>query len=155
MTVDIALTGMNSDREFPYTFRIKPGESHQITLLTPDTTKQDRNYKIHYRAEPEDRSNSLLMYDVIEPNITIYTKNNHAESTYLSRYLKKNAIPFIEVNVDYNEETLKRYHDMIQRRSIQPDLVKFPVVIYRGEVNYNIKDMEDFCTKKIKTVKKS
>ncbi len=151
ISVDITLIGMIADTEFPAVIILNPNESKQIATLVPEKGALDRTYKIHYRAEPEDRANTILAYDVIEPNITIYTKNSQTESTYLIKYLKRKGIPFLEVNVDYNDETMRRYTDMLTRRGLKSKEVKLPVVINRGEINYNIKDIEEFCSKKFKT----
>lgn len=150
INLDVTLIGMTADKEFPYIFTLKPNQSESIVLLSPVGNAKERNYKIHYRAEPVLTMSDQLVYDVIEPNITIYTKNSQSRSTYINMYLKKNAIPFYEVNIDYNEGNKTRFNNMLKRRGLTETEVKFPVVIYRGEINYDIKDIEQFCDKHFK-----
>ncbi|GLR15587.1 hypothetical protein [Portibacter lacus] len=139
VSVNVELTEMTTDAVFPLKLKIEPNTKVSIAKLKP-TSEKATHYLINYKIEKME--NSTLVY---EPNITIYTKNKHKRSTQLLIYLNQNGIAYNEINTSYNGDTEQMYLDMLKRRGIDKKDSKLPVIIYRGEAFYDIKNVKKFC----------
>lgn len=139
VSVDVELTGMKSDQTFPLKITLEANTKASIAKLFP-ISDQETHYLINYKVE--ERNSPTYIY---EPNITIYTKNKDKRSTQLLIYLSQNGIAYNEINTSYNSDTQQIYQDMLIRRGIEKKESKLPVIIYRGEAFYDIKNIKQFC----------
>lgn len=141
--VQLELVNMKADRTLPIEFVVEPKGKKAIAILTPLLGKR-WNYLINYRIIEVVSDVEGFSY---EPNITIYTKNKNSRSTQLNIYLRQNGIAYNEINTSYNGDAKAIFHAMLKRRGIEEKDAILPVVIYRGEVFYQIKDIKKFCEK--------
>lgn len=145
MTLTMVLDGMKMEDSTSTTCYIPADTTVVICKLLP--TKEQTKFKITYHVES--RNNATNEYSYESPNILFYSKNGQAASTELRNYLDRHEINYREYNVSYSPETKAKYEAMLERRSLQSKEVKLPVVIVKGEVFYNIKDMKQFIATKL------
>ncbi len=139
--VQIILDGMKLDYPIDSRIQLLPKVEKEIALLKPiaDQTK----YKINVKAMALENSNKLSI-EVEVPDVTIYTKNGQEKSTEIRLYLQKHDISYQEINATYDKKSKEVYENMLRRRNIPKSEAKLPVVIIKGEIYHQIKDMKSF-----------
>jgi hypothetical protein len=136
--VKIDLVNMESDKEFPVDLVVKANSKLRLANISP-LSEERGNYVLSYKIIAREDSYTYV------PNLTIYTKNRNKRSTQLLIYLNQNGIAYNELNTSYNSDTKEIYRKMLERRNISHKVVKLPVIIYRGEAYYDIKNVKKFC----------
>lgn len=142
--VSMELEGMTVKEKIKTDLHISADTTiYYCTLLpTADITR----YTVRFKATPID--GNVDYYAYTSPNVVLYSKNGDRKSTEARNFLKKRNIPFREYNVTYNAVTKKRYNAMLQRRGLNAGDVYLPVLIIKGEVFYNVKDVGDLLERK-------
>lgn len=142
IVLKVVLEGMISERETEDAILLKPDDHTQITRLIPTAKKW--HYQISYSVVSDTEAEQEYFH---EPDVTIYTKNGQTKSTEIRLYLEKHNIPYREINVTFSKESEAKYEAMLKRRNIEERKAELPIVIIRGEVHMEIKNVKEFFAK--------
>ena len=76
--------------------------------------------------------------------INVFSKEGCPRCEFVINYLETNKIPYTELNMTLHQPNNELMFDKLQEAGFKDNTVQLPVIIYKDNISYNIKDLKTF-----------
>lgn len=118
----------NKRSECSYSYTFKPSLTDEEKIIQEQKLKEKTVTKLNNLKE----------------GIIVFSKDGCPRCHYTTRYLIDNNIDFRLVDVTNNKEQNKTMWEFVKLENPIIETLKMPVLIYNGEVLYNIENLKEF-----------
>lgn len=153
LTFNLDLVGFTTDQNLPVQVVLKPNiRQYLVTLTAPKGVQCQYNSSISYKKikkqSPEKAitgKNTKTTGTQINPSkINVFTMNGCARCEYVIKYLEDNKIPFLELNTTLHQPNNDLMFEKVKETGFKGENVQMPVIVNKGKVDFNIKNIQDF-----------
>ncbi|MFZ1703777.1 MAG: hypothetical protein WAT79_05490 [Saprospiraceae bacterium] len=150
ITLNLTYSGFQTKDQFPKKMNIKGGEEITIaTLVRPSGVECEYSTSVSYKklSMAGKRTTRTTGVQLNPTKINIFTRDDCARCAFVVKDFEKNKLVFLELNTTIAPSNKDLMFEKLQEVGFKETTVQMPVVIYKGEVYYNIKDLKTLAAK--------
>lgn len=153
VSVNMDLQGFTTKDKNPIV-RNLPGDSTILLtrLVCPEGTACAYSTRLSYKkaaagkpgtgnASKKQRTTSIQMN---ASKVNVFTMEGCSRCEFVINYLEENKIPYTELNTTMHEPNNELMFEKLQETGFKGTSIQMPVVVSKGTVSYNIKDLKTF-----------
>lgn len=143
------IKGYSSDAKFPVIKNVAANSKDIILTLTAahgveNSYQLSVSYTKAQQTKEDAKGTDNTRFTGIEINptkINVFTKDGCGRCAYVIKYLTDNNIPFLELNTSKHHPNNQLMFEKLGEAGFKGGSVTMPVIYYKEELYYNIKDM--------------
>ncbi|MBK6365506.1 MAG: hypothetical protein IPL63_09980 [Saprospiraceae bacterium] len=150
ITLKLTYSGFVTKDTFPLKKVLKAKE--EITLVTlnkPPQTECEYSTSVSYKkvANAGKRINRTTGIQINTTKINVFTRDDCARCKFVIDEFEKNKVVYLELNTTLAPSNKELMFEKLKEVGFKGNTVQMPVVVYNGEVFYNITDLQAFVKK--------
>jgi glutaredoxin len=151
VTLNVMYKGYTTKDVFPKVIVLKEKEEViMTTLVIPPGTQCEYGTSVSYKKVNKTQNKRITRTTGVQINpvkVNVFTKDDCARCAFVIEQFEKNNVVFLELNTSIAPSNNELMFEKLKEAGYKDNQIQMPVVVHKGEVFYNIKDLKAFVEK--------